>query len=284
MSEEEDRARYRYLQLKAKAQISIPQEVNALEQPDSSMLDVAQQAGKEALMQPGTYMRDLATDPITQAKALPPLAGVAGAFMGGPFSMTKTQLPARALSDAALAAYGRKEEIPSPMAHAVEAATTVGADVLAIPFAHKAVRGSQIGAIEKAAGVPPPQDIPSLPRPAGAGPVSGAIDEAIASVKQGVDKSPLYWKQLKDQISWFYERGKDAVLSSGDRQKLAWLSGEVQKGLNVAVPGRGLPASQMANAMKAPNVISKMYGKIPPIVRRTVIPITILEEYMRRRH
>lgn len=261
------------------------------QQPDSSMGDVALQAAKEAVLAKGTSTRALATDPITQAKALPALAGTIGGMSPIPGGATLGTMGGRLLSDAALASYGRKEEIPSIAQHVAEGALSAAGDVMAIPYMKKSIYGKQIGKAEQAAKVPPPQDIKSLPRPVGVQGISNTIDDTIGMVKSPeVNKDPVFWKQLKDQVDFFYQRGRDEVLSKGDRAKLAWLSSTVQDGLNTTIQGRAEPAAAMAKAMTIPNKIKGAYQMLP---RRARIGMeyfggpagaaTLFAEYARRK-
>lgn len=260
-------------------------------QADSNTGDVAAQAvvqaGKEALMQPGTLARDLATDPVTQAKALPYIAGTAGAIAPIPGGASLGQDGGRLLSDAALASYGRQDAIPPIAQQVAEGAGALAGDVLALPGIKKGIYGRQIGAAEKAAGVPPPQDIASLPRPGGAQPVSQAIDEAIQNIKTVPDaqKTPVFWKQIKDQVDWFYGRGKDEVISKMDKAKLAWLSNAAQDGLNAAVPGRAIPAQAMARSQAIPNAVNGAWNMLPRRTRAGIgyLSPAILAEYATRK-
>lgn len=250
------------------------------QQPDSSMMDVARQAAGEAVMAPGTLTQDAATNPVTQAKMLPPLAGAVGAVFGGPFSASRAQIPARILSDAALASYGRKEEIPSVAAHALEAATSVAADALAIPYFHKAARGAEIGAAEKAAGV--------VTRAPDKLPTGASVGEYLNTLESQIDNGTINTAQAaRDAYAGTrYVNSNPNIVgkSSEISVQAARVGRKAQALLNKFVEGRGEPAAQMANAMKVPNAIGKVYNKIPPTVRRAVIPFAVLEEYMRRRH
>jgi hypothetical protein len=181
--------------------------------------------------------------------------------------------------------------LPSVGQHIGEIGLAAASDAMAIPYVKKAIFGRQIGAAEKVAGVPPPQEIKSLPRPVGVQGISNTIDDAIGMINDpNVEKTPVLWKQLKDQVDFFYKRGRDEVLSDGDRSKLAWLSGQVQKGLNTTIPGRAAPAKAMSQAMTIPRKIGEAYGLLP---RRARIGLEyfggpsvlagVAAEYLRRR-
>ena len=234
------------------------------------MGDVVKSAASEALMQPGSNTRALATNPITQAKALPGLLGTVGAVTGLPFGASLGTGAGNLIQDAALTAYGRPDQIPSTKSQVMGTGLAALGDVAAIPAINKKILGGQIGSIEDASGVPPPQDIPSLPKPAAGQPVSGGIDNTIAAVKRANEQgagSPVFWKQIKDQIDSFYNLGKDTKLTTMDQNKLAWLNGAVQNGLNASIPGRAAPAATLAMSQTVPNAISNVTGSVSPWVK-----------------
>ena len=202
--------------------------------------------------------------PIRQAKALPALAGTALSAMGVPGGMTVGTTGGRQLSNAALIAYGRPEEMPSSESQAVEAAFSVLGDVTAIPAINKKIFGGQIGRIEKARGVPPVQDIPSIPMSTGTKSLGEFVNDAVRSIQSSGGKgAPEYWLALKDQVDRIYELGKDTGLTRLDRGKLTFLNKTIQAGLNRAVPGRGMPAAALAESQRIPNAIGKAYRTIP---------------------
>lgn len=253
--------------------------------PETSMTDVAKQAGREALAtvggyQPGTVVQNAQTNPVTQAKMLPPLAGAVGGVFGGPFSATRAQLPARALSDAALAAYGRPEEIPSMGAHAAEAVGTVAADLMAIPYAHKAIAGKAIGAAEQAAGV--------VTRAPDKLPTAGNVGEFLNTLESQIDNGTINTAQAaRDAYAGtkYINSNPNLVGRSNEISvQAARVGSKAQALLNNLVKGRGESAAQMANAMKVPNVIKNITGKVLPAIRRNIIPAALLEEYVRRHH
>lgn len=221
-------------------------------------------AAQDAFKIPAEDAMDLATNPVTQAKALPPLAGIAGAISPIPGGATLGTVGGRQISNEALRLLGHPEAIPSAGSQVIEGALAGAGDIAAIPAIKKSVFGNQIAAAEEASGVPQPQDIPSLPKPKAGEAVSGGIDSAIDSVRSANGQgTPTYWKQIKDQVDAFYNSGKDMKLSNLDRAKLAWLNGQVQSGLNASVPGRAAPAAALASSQTIPNAISNTVSSIP---------------------
>lgn len=206
--------------------------------------------------------------PIRQAKTLPALAGTTLSAMGVPGGMTVGTTGGRQLSNAALIAYGRPEEMPSGESQAAEAALSVLGDVTAIPAINKRIFGSQIGRIEKARGVPSAQDIPSIPMATGQKTLSEFIDDAVRSVKDSGGKGiPSYWLTLKDQVDRIYQLGKDQALTRLDQGKLKFLNGAIQSGINRAVPGRAAPAAALAESQRIPNAIGRNFRSLPKSVR-----------------
>lgn len=236
--------------------------------PDYSQ--VAKDAINEAMVGKGSRLRDLLSDPVTQAKVLPYLSGAAGAVLPVPMGAMMGTVGGRQLSNLALKTYGRSGDIPSTGSQVLEAGMAGLGDLTAIPMIKKNVYGSAIGDAEKAAGVPPLEEIKSLPRPTGPKSVSELIDDSFDDVATRPDaqkNDPVFWKQLKDQVDWLYQRGKDEALSNIDKIKLSKLSAVANQGLNSSVPGRGEIASDMSSSLGAPRAISNAWKSIPPKVR-----------------
>lgn len=142
-------------------------------------------------------------------------------------------------------------------------------DVFAIPALKKSIYGRLVGAIEKARGVPSSQDIPSIPMTAGQKSIGEFVNEAVDSVKSSGGKgAPSYWLQIKDQVDRIYRMGKDEALTTLDKGRLRWLSDQVQKGLNAAVPGREVPAQALARSQAIPRFIGKAWSAIPGQAKR----------------
>src|SRR5690349_15423116 len=104
---------------------------------------VVKQALNEARMGDGSKMRDLMTDPVTQAKALPYLAGLTSLPFGGP---TAGYAVTRGLSDAALASYGKSDQIPPISQQAMELGGSLASE--AIPAIGRWKAAKDIGKAE----------------------------------------------------------------------------------------------------------------------------------------
>jgi hypothetical protein len=226
---------------------------------------VVGQATKEAMGLPGSRSLKMAYDPVTQAKAAPPLMSAVGGILGGPMGATKFGEGTRLLSDAALASYGKKEEIPSLGSHALELLGNVLGDVVAFPQIKKAYYGGQIGKAESK--FPGINDVvkeapPSGPRPA----------VKIAQNLAGKDMGPLEAKKFQPVIDNIYKKGypfQSALKQySPDFQKA---SSAVSAGLN-KIPGRAVPAEAMKEAMKVPNFVRDNIQTVwqNPVLRRLI--------------
>jgi len=228
---------------------------------------VVKSAVTEAAMpfRQGTMTRDFATNPVTQAKSVPPLMSAIGGIIGGPMGMTKFGEGGRALSDAALAAYGKKEEIPSVASHVGELGTNLVGDVIAAPAIKNAYYGKQIAKAEK--NFPGMADVvkeapPSGPRPA----------VKFAQQLKGKDLSPLEAKKFQPAMSTIYKKGYPF---QGPLKQYApdfmEANRSVSAGLN-KIPGRKAPAQAMAEAMKVPNFVRDNIQTIwqNPMLRRLI--------------
>lgn len=229
---------------------------------------VVKDALNEAHMGNGSKLRDLMIDPITQAKALPYLTGTAGAVSGIPGGTTLGTVGGRQISNEALRLYNRPDLIPSTGSQVKEGLLSAAGDVTAIPAINRKIFGSAVGQAERGAGMPDPfknpEAYPSLPRPGGPAPVTNSIDEAVKMLSDPtVEKSPVFFKRLQDQIKWLYSLGKDQKLSDLDKIKLASLSDTAQNGLNASISGRAGPAASLAMSQTIPNAISKVTRSVP---------------------
>lgn len=226
---------------------------------------VVTQAAKEATMRPGTNMRSLMTDPVTQAKALPALAGTVGGLSPLPGVATLGTVVGRQLSNLALRAYGKPEEIPSTGSQIAEGGLAALGDVIAIPKLKSAYYGSKIGQAESK--FPGMANVvkeapPSSPRTA----------VKLAQQLEGKDLSPLDAKRYQPAIDTIYKKGypfqSAYKMYSPDFQKA---SAAVSSGLN-KIPGRAAPAAAMAQANKIPNFIRDniQVAWQNPLVRRAI--------------
>lgn len=233
------------------------------DEPDS-FGDTLKHVANDVFTKPAAFAKDLATNPVTMANAMPPLLGTAGAMMPVPGGATMGTVAGQGIRDLALK--GLKKPVPSLLQHGLELGGAALGDVTAFPAINRARIGNEIGNVESMAGVPPPQQIPSLPKPMAGQPVSGGLDNTIQAVERAKSQgagSPTFWKQIKDQVDSFYGLGKDVKLTDLDRGKLKYLSAQVQKGLNAAVPGRGPLAADLARSQIVPNTIGNVTRSIP---------------------
>lgn len=231
---------------------------------DRSFGDTVKQAASDVFTKPASAIVDLGTNPETMANAMPPVLGTAGAMMPVPGGATMGTAAGQGIRDLALTAL--KKPVPSLLQHGLELGGAALGDVTAIPAINRSRIGNEIGAVERTAGVPPPQQIPSLPKPMAGQPVSGGLDNTIQAVERAKSEgmgSPTFWKQIKDQVDSFYGLGKDVKLTDLDKGKLKYLSAQVQNGLNNAVPGRAPLAADLARSQLIPNAIGNTVRSVP---------------------
>jgi len=232
------------------------------------LLEAAKSATSEALFMPGTISRKLATDPVTQAKALPHLLGTVGAIAPVPMGTTMGTVGGRQLSNLALASYGRADQIPSLSEQALEGGLSIIGDLTAIPAFKRLFYGKQIGKAEKAAGVisRAPE---KLPTPGTLGEVLNTLESQLDS---GVINSPQTAKDAKEIADFIWSPRNEVLLGyvKGAKVQAARIAEKAQDALNRLVPGRREPAKRMARSLAAPRTIGKVYGKIPAPIRRTI--------------
>lgn len=249
---------------------------------------VVGQSLKDVFHKPAAFAKDLGTNPESMANALPALGGAAGS-MALPWGGTTAGTAAgQGVRDMALSALGKP--VPGVLQHGMELGTSVLGELAPIPALKKSYFGKQIGQIEKAAGVPAAQDIPSLPMATGQKSLGEFINDAVTSVKSSnMQGQPAYWKQIKDQVDRIYEMGKNESLTTLDKGRLKWLSNKVQEGLNASVPGRAAPASALGQSQAIPRLMKSGFNMLPQKVRSGVQygtgvlgPALAVEEVIRR--
>lgn len=249
MTDQEEQERYRYLQLKAKMGGQQDQSVD--------WGNIVGSAVKEATMRPGTMTRNLATDPTTQAQALPALAGMAGGASGIPMGASLGTIGGRQLSNMALRAYGQQDKIPSGTSQVMEAVPALAGDVFGFPQINKMLAGKQIGAAETAAG------LNSVAKEA---PPSG-MRTAVKFINSLKDKqlTVAEAKQMKPAVDTIFQKGW--LRGTQYEPEAVLLSRKIQQTLN-QIPGRAQASQAMAQAMTVPRMLNKGYQMIPQSVRR----------------
>lgn len=225
-------------------------------QPESLQQSIGN-AAKAVFTEPAAFAKDLATNPVTMARALPPLLGAAGAVSPIPGGATLGTVGGRQISNAALRLLKRPELIPSGLSQVLEGGLSAAGDIGAIPAIKGAIFGKQIGAAETAAG------LGAITKEA---PPSGART-AVKYVQglKGKEFSPQAARQAKAAMDWIFKKGW--LQGTAYEPEAVEVSQAIQRGLN-QVPGRQVPAQAMAKAMTIPRNINQIYQKIPPAVRK----------------
>lgn len=217
---------------------------------------IIKQAVSEATMQPGTFSRGLMSDPIIQAKALPPLAGTAGGLSGIPGGSTAGTVIGRQISNAALRSYGRKDQIPSGADQLGEAALSAGGDISAFPAINKGVFGRAVGDAEKLSGI---ADIEKTAPP---GSARTAV-KLIQFIKQKMLDGALSMeaaKSLKPAVKMISTKGW--LQGTEYAPDLVEASRGIQEILNQD-PVRKAASDTLALSQTVPNYISRTIQSIP---------------------
>jgi len=119
-------------------------------------------------------------------------------------------------------------------------------------------------------------------------PTAGNVGEYLNTLESQIDNGTINTAQAaRDAYAGTkYINSNPNIVGKSNEISVqsARVGAKAQALLNKFVPGRGEPAAEMARVMQVPNAIGKVYNKVPPTVRRTVIPIAVIEEYMRRKY
>lgn len=240
-------------------------------------------AAKESFGRPASFAKDLGTNPVTMARALPYAAGMAGAVSGIPMGTTMGTALGRGISDVALSGLKKPEYIPSGLQQGAEIAGAALGDVAAVPFMHKARLGKQIGQAEQAAGV--------MTRAAPKAITPGSVGETLNTLEAQIDAGTINTaqgaKDAKEIVDQIYMNPKIYEKSPGINVQSARVAKKVQGLMNSMIPGRGQAASQMATAMKVPNMIQRGWRAAPWPLKRVAqaAPAVLgIEEIMRFLH
>jgi len=213
---------------------------------------IVKQALNEAQAGNGSKIRDLMTDPITQAKALPYLTGFGALPFGGP---TAGYAVGRGLSDAALASYGRTDQIPPLGQQAVELGTSLAGE--AIPAIGRSMAGKAIGEAESA--------VPGLSEVEKRGPPS-SMTTAVKFMQNLKNKPDLTIEEAKAaqpaiksiwQSPWVNQPRYSSYLPD-----MAEATQRVSRTLN-QIPGRQEAAGQLAQLSTIPNYVGKALKAVP---------------------
>lgn len=255
MSEQDDRDRYRYLQLKAKMG-SQPQE----QEPDWK--GVVGSAVKNAFVKPSSFVRDLGTNPETMANAMPPLMSAAGGLSPIPGGATMGMGAGQGIRDLALKTMNKP--VPGLMQHGMELGGSALGDIAAIPAMKAAHFGGQIGKAERGTGV-----ITRAPTKAVTpGSVGQTLNDLEAQVDAGTINTPQAAKDAKAVVSQIYKNPKIYEQTGEISVQSQRVSKKVQDLLNQMIPGRQGPAQAMGKAMTIPNKIKGLWKDTPWAIKR----------------
>lgn len=225
---------------------------------------VVGEAVKNAFLKPGSFVRDLGTNPVTMAKALPPLASMAGAVSPVPGGATIFGEAGRGISDLALKSLGKSDQIPSGLAHLGELGLNVLGDVGAIPAIKGKIFGGQIGKAEKIGGL--------ITRGADKYPTSGNVGEVLNTLEGQIDNgtitSPQTAKEAYAVTKYIHENPHIVGKSDEITVQAQRVGSKAQKLFNELLPARKAPAEAMAKAYTIPRTLQKVYKGTPKLVKQ----------------
>lgn len=217
------------------------------------------QSMKDVFQRPAAFAKDLGTNPVTMAQAIPPLAGIAGAISPVPGAATLATVGGRQMSNAALNALGRQDLVPSGMSQAIEGATVGLGDVSAIPAMKSAYFGKQIANAERAAG-----ELGGLVKEAPPSGMRTAV-KYVQSLKNKPFMTPAEARAAKPALQTIWDKGwLNGTEYSSDLQKV---QAKVTNLIN-QIPGRAEPAAAMGVANTIPRLIKQGYNAIPSSAKR----------------
>lgn len=212
---------------------------------------VVKDALNEAHMGNGSKLRDLMVDPVTQAKVLPYLTGFGGSVLGGP---TAAYTIGRGLSDAALASYGKSDQIPPISQQALELGGSMASE--AFPAMGRYMAGKDIGTAETA--------VPGLSSIKKVAPPSSMT--TATKLMQRLQNSPLSIEEAKAAQpavkSVFGSPWVNQPRYSSYLPDFSEAAQNVSDTLNT-IPGRAEPAARMAQLSTIPNYVGKAIKAIP---------------------
>lgn len=230
--------------------------------PKTDWKKVIGTAAKESFTRPAAYAKDLGTNPVSMANAMPGLIGIAGGLSPIPGGATMGTAVGQGMRDLALKTL--KKPVPGLMQHGIELGGAALGDIAAIPAMKRAHYGGQIGKAEEAAGV-----VTRAPTKAVTpGSVGQTLNDLEAQLDAGTINSPQAAKDAKAVISQIYKNKKIYEQTGEISVQAQRVSKKVQDVLNQMIPGRAGPAQAMGKAMTIPRAIGKGYGSLPWSVRR----------------
>lgn len=253
--------------LSSKSSNSFDPDAYLTQQDKPSMMSRVGTAAKEVFTKPTDYAADLATNPISMAKALPPLLGTAGAISPIPMGATLGTIGGRQLSNEALHLLGKSDQIPSTQSQVREGGLALLGDTLAIPAVKRSIFGSQVGEAEKAAGV--------ITRAPDKLPTAGNVGETLNTLESQLTNGTITDPQTARDayaITRYINSNPNLVGKSSEISVQAARVGKLaQETLNNLVPDRMGPAMALKGAMVVPNAIENRLESIPPWLRKGIL-------------
>lgn len=234
-------------------------------QIDTDWKGIVGGAVKSSFKKPMAFAKDLGTNPVTMANAMPTALGTLGGVSPIPGGATMGTAAGQGLRDLSLKAM--KKPIPGLMQHGLELGGAALGDIAAIPALKKSYYGGQIGEAERAAGV-----VTRAPTKAVTpGSVGETLNTLEAQLDSGTIKTAQEAKDAKAVISQIYKNPKIYEQTGEISVQAQRVSKKVQYLINQTIPGRVAPAQALGKAMAIPNAMKRGYQAVPWQVKLGVL-------------
>lgn len=231
-------------------------------QPQTNYTQMIGDAIKHTITRPAAFAKDLGTNPVTMANAMPTLLGGLGGVSPFPGGATLGTGLGQGIRDLALKTLDKP--VPGLMQHGLELGGSALGDVVAIPGIKSKIFGGLIGDAEKGAGV--------VARGAEKAITPGSVGQTLRDLEAQIDAGTLSTaqgaKDAKEIVDQIYMNPKIYEKSPGINVQAARVSKKVQFLLNRMIPGRAGPAQALGKAMTIPNKIEKGWEAIPWAVKK----------------
>jgi hypothetical protein len=221
-------------------------------------------AAKASFQVPAQAAEDLATNPVTMAKALPPLMGVAGAVSPIPGGATLGTVGGRQISNEALRLLGHPEDIPSTAKQVGEGVLAGIGDAGVIPAVKGNIYGGQIEDAEKAAGI----ITRGATKAVTPGNVGQTLNDLEAQIDAGTITDPQTARDAKEVVDQIYNNPHIYEKSPGIQVQSARVSGKVQGLLNQLTPARAAPAAAFGTSQTIPDAIGSAWQAVPQSIKK----------------
>lgn len=214
---------------------------------------------KDIFQKPASYIKDLATNPVTMAEALPMATGAIGAASPYPMGATAMTYLGQKAQEPVLNLLGRPDRIPSDAQNKLELALTSVGDIGPLASIKKSIGSQAIGQAERVLGkvskTPPPGNIRT----------SVVLTNRINDMITNGELTPGAAKSLKPAIDTIFD--KEWLRGTQYEPDLVKAKQGIQKVLNT-LPGRSEAASYFSGSQAIPNAVRNVSRILPKQYRQ----------------